>query len=394
MVDNSELSEAFEQRYGSAPRIFHAPGRVNLMGEHTDYNEGYVLPMAIDRGTSVAIAGRTDSILRVWSLNLQESIDLDLERLGSGRQGKWIDYIEGIAAAILAHGISLTGANIALKSDLTIGGGLSSSAALEIGLGTALLALSNCSLDRRSLAFAGQTAEHRHVGINCGIMDQFTSVFAMEGQAMLLDCRTLETRNVPLHLREYEIVIADSRVRHALASSEYNQRRRDCEMGVEQLSPCLPEIRSLRDVSALDLESHQSRLAPEVLRRCRHVVSENARTLKAADALASEDVAEMGRLMVESHASLRDDYQVSCRELDLLVDLAIAQSGVLGSRMTGGGFGGYTISLVESDRIEAFREEVSRQYQNRIQAKPEIFVAEPSAGAREITGGCISPQHK
>jgi galactokinase len=385
MIDTSELIAAFRQRYGSIARVFRAPGRVNLIGEHTDYNDGFVLPMAIDRGTSVAIAARPDRILRVWSLNFQDSVELDLNRLGSGRHGSWLDYVEGMAAAITSRGITLTGADIALKSDISIGGGLSSSAALEIALGTALVAISDYSLDKLSLAFAGQTAEHLHVGINCGIMDQFTSIFALRDHAILLDCRSLETKHVPLNLREYRIVICDSRVRHALASSEYNQRRRDCELGVKQLSSVLPDIRSLRDLTLLDFEVHQPVLPPDVMRRCRHVIAENARTLKAAEALAAGDPVEMGRLMSASHESLRDDYQVSCPELDLLVEIAMAQPGVLGARMTGGGFGGCTVNLVDRGRIESFREEVFQKYQDRTQIKPEIFVAESSDGAGEIT---------
>jgi len=384
MVDISQLITAFEQRYGSIARVFHAPGRVNLIGEHTDYNEGFVLPIAIDRGTAVAITARPDRILRVWSLNLNDSIELDLSALGAGRHGNWLDYVEGIAAAIADRGITLTGADIALKSDISIGGGLSSSAALEIALGMALISVSGCSLDKRSLAFAGQTAEHRHVGINCGIMDQFTSIFAQRHHAILLDCRSLEARNVPLHLPEYQIVICDSHVRHSLASSEYNQRRHDCELGVKQLQALLPGIRSLRDVSALDFETHQSALAPKVMRRCRHVIGENARTLRAAEVLAVGDALEMGKLMSASHNSLRDDFQVSCRELDLLVEIAMAKPGVLGSRMTGGGFGGCTVNLVDRSRIESFREEVSREYQGKTRIKPEIFAAEPSNGATEI----------
>jgi galactokinase len=384
VIDIAELIKSFQSRYGGTARIFRAPGRVNLIGEHTDYNDGFVLPMAIDRGTAVAIAARPDRILCVDSLNLDDSVELDLDKLGSGRRGSWVDYVEGIAAAVISRGIALTGANIVLKSDISIGGGLSSSAALEISLGMALIAVSGCPIDRLSLALAGQAAEHIHVGIKSGIMDQFTSVYGVKDHAILLDCRSLEVKTIPIRLREHRIVVCDSRVRHALASSEYNQRRQDCEWGVKQLSSVLSGVNSLRDVALADLEAHQSVLSPNVFRRCRHVISENARTLKAAEALAAGNAAEVGRLMSASHQSLRDDYQVSCRELDLLVESAIAQPGVLGARMTGGGFGGCTVNLVDRRRVESFREEVTREYHAQTQIHPDIFVAEASRGAGEI----------
>lgn len=384
MVDIFELVTAFRQRYGSTPRIFRAPGRVNLIGEHTDYNQGFVLPMAIDRGTAVAIAGRPDRKLQIRSLNVNDSCELDLNQLGQGRKGKWTDYIEGVCVALMEQGMTLTGANIILKSDVSIGGGLSSSAALEVSLGMALLSISGCPIDKRALAFAGQTAEHRHVGIHCGIMDQFSCVFAKRNHAILLDCRCLEARNVPLNFPEYQIVVCNSGVRHSLASSEYNQRRQDCELGVKLLGAVLPGIESLRDVTASDFKLHQALLPGDVVRRCRHVISENARTLEAAEALAAGDALQMGRLMTASHNSLREDYEVSCRELDLLVETAMAKPGVAGARMTGGGFGGCTVNLVESRWIHLFHEEVCRDYFKQTGIKPEIFASKPADGAEEM----------
>ncbi len=385
MINVPELAAAFRKRYGTEPRVFRAPGRVNLIGEHTDYNDGFVLPMAIDRETVVAIAARPDRILRLWSLNLDDSQELDLNKLGPGRRGNWIDYAEGIASALAGRGLILGGADIALKSDVGIGSGLSSSAALEIALGTALSALSGNPIDKLSLALAGQAAEHLHVGIQCGIMDQFTSVNAAQGHAILLDCRSLKAKQIPLHLGEYEIVVCDSRVHHTLASSEYNQRRRDCGFGVQLLSSVLPGIRALRDVTLEQLEANRSLLSETVFRRCRHVIGENERTLQAAEALSSGNATEMGRLMSASHRSLRDDYQVSCGELDILVESAEAQSGVLGARMTGGGFGGCTVNLVKRDSFDSFRAKVSREYQVKTGITPEIFAAHASAGAGEIT---------
>ena len=312
-----------------APRIFYAPGRVNLIGEHTDYNDGFVLPMAIHQGTAAAIAPRSDRKLRVRSLNLNATIELNLDKLGPGRQGGWQDYVEGICRRYYGPGrIALKGADILIQSDVSIGGGLSSSAALEMALGSALVALSNGFIDKFSLALAGQEAEHQHVGIQCGIMDQFTSVHAIRNHALLLDCRSLQAKQIPLNLGKYQIVICDSRIHHSLAASEYNLRRSDCESGVHSLSANLPAIRALRDVTLDQLEANRSNLSETVFRRCRHVVSENARTLQAAEALIACDIAAMGRLMNASHQSLRDDYEVSCPELDLLVESAQAQAGV------------------------------------------------------------------
>jgi galactokinase len=384
MIEARALASAFQDRYGTTPRIFRAPGRVNLIGEHTDYNDGFVLPMAIDRETLVAISPRRDRILRVWSLNLDDSQDLDLEKLGPGRRGIWMDYVEGIAAALIGRGLNLTGADIALKGNVGIGSGLSSSAALEIALGTALVSISGNSLDRLSLALAGQTAEHVHAGIQCGIMDQYTSVHALKDHAILLDCRSLELTQIPLRLGEYQVVVCDSRVRHTLASSEYNQRRQDCQLGVQLLSDVLPGIRALRDVTSDQLEAHRSILPETVYRRCRHVIGENERTLRAAEALTTGDAAAMGGLMSASHRSLRDDYMVSCRELDMLVESAEALPGVLGSRMTGGGFGGCTVNLVQKSRFHFIHEAVSREYQSRTGITPEIFAVHASSGSEEI----------
>jgi galactokinase len=384
MIDLSGLAAKFRQLYGKEPRLFHAPGRVNLIGEHTDYNDGFVLPMAIDKGTTVAIAERSDRILQVVSLNVNSSIKLNLNSLGLGRSGNWSDYVEGIASALLAAGAPLIGANVALQSDVSIGGGLSSSAALEIALGIAFISISNASIDKLTLARAGQTAEHRHVGIQCGIMDQFISVNALKDHAILIDCRSLESRQIPLLLNEYQIVICDSHVKHALASSEYNQRRKDCEMGVALLEASLAGIHALRDVTPAQFAANCALLPEPIMRRCRHVIGENERTSKAAEALAAGNMIEMGKLMSASHQSLKLDYEVSCSELDLLVDLALAQPGVLGARMTGGGFGGCTVNLVERSKIDSFRENVSRGYQAKTGILPGIFAAEAVAGAHEV----------
>jgi galactokinase len=385
MIDIPVLMNAFQIKYGETPRLFRAPGRVNLIGEHTDYNDGFVLPMAIDRQTIAAIAPRSDRLLKVWSLNLDEELELNLDALGCGRRKSWSDYIEGTVAAVMTAGVPLMGANIAIKSDITLGGGLSSSAALEMSFAKALITISHSRLDNLSLALAGQTAEHVHVGINSGIMDQFTSVHGSAGNALLLDCRSFKAKSIPLNLQGCCIVVCNSNVRHSLASSEYNLRRQACENGVARLRSALPGIKALRDVSMDDFEKHKTILSDTVLRCCRHVISENARTLQAAEVLEKGNIEEMGSLMSASHQSLRDDYKVSCMELDVLVKCAQAQPGVLGARLTGGGFGGCTVNLVQETCIEAFKENVSRQYQFSTGLTPEIFVVTAGDGASEIS---------
>jgi galactokinase len=385
MVDTSRLDLSFQQRYGKKPRIFRAPGRVNLIGEHTDYNDGFVLPIAIDRGTFVAIAGRPDLALKVWSQNFDETIELNLGRLGTGRRGTWMDYIEGTASALIGQGLSLNGADVALISDVSIGGGLSSSAALEVALASALVSISGASIGKLALALAGQKAEHEHVGIHSGLMDQFTSVHAVKEHAILLDCRSVNAKHIPLKLHQHQVVICDSHVRHALASSEYNCRRQECELGVQLLRKVFPALHALRDIRLPEFEAYGDHLPDPVKRRCRHVISENERTLNAAAALADGDLDTVGMLMSASHRSLRDDYEVSCAELDLLVESSLAQPGVLGSRMTGGGFGGCTVNLVERSRVPAFCENVSAAYSAATGITPDIFGVEPAQGAQEIT---------
>jgi len=383
MIDLDALRGTFGALYGGVPRLFRAPGRVNLIGEHTDYNDGFVLPMAIDRGTVVAAVPRSDRMVRVHSANLNESAQFDLDRPGPPRRGSWVDYVEGVAQALLRRGVTVVGADLALESDVPIGGGLSSSAALELSVAYALTAISGAAADPLTLALAGQEAEHQWVGMKCGIMDQFVGTRGKAGHAVLIDCRKLEGKLVPLRLGDYAVVVCDTKVKHSLASSEYNSRRAECERGVELLRRTLPSLRALRDVSLRDFNLLEERLPEPVRKRCRHVIAENERTLAAAEALESGSVIEMGRLMDASHQSLRDDYQVSCSELDLLVESARSVSGCAGARMTGGGFGGCTVNLVRRDALEQFRVSVEREYSRVTGLMPAIYVAEASDGAKE-----------
>ncbi len=384
VVDTERVASRFRSLYGREPRLFRAPGRVNLIGEHKDYNEGFVLPIAINLGITVAAGRREDRRVRVHSINLEESAEFDLCAPGPRQRGIWLDYVEGVARALLELELPLVGADMALCGDVSLGGGLSSSAALEMSAGLALLALSGIELDRKSLALAGQKAEHTYVGAKCGIMDQFIGTLGREGHALLIDCRRLEGTLVPLHLPDTDVVVCNSKVKHSLASSEYNMRRAECERGVAFLRAAMPGITALRDVRIDAFRLHQDRLPEPVRRRCRHVISENERTLAAARALESGALEEVGRLMNASHDSLRDDYEVSCRELDILVEAARSVDGVAGARMTGGGFGGCTVSLVRREALEVFRSVVGREYLGATGVSPDIFTVEAVDGAYEL----------
>jgi galactokinase len=384
LVDLEQLRDKFRSLYGAQPRLFSAPGRVNLIGEHTDYNDGFVLPMAIDRETVVAASARDDRVVRVYSLNVDESGEFNLDEPGRGLRGIWLDYVEGVARVLESRGALLGGASLAISSSVPAGAGLSSSAALEISVGLSLVALSGANVERVALALAGQQAEHTFVGTKSGIMDQLIATMGRRGHALLIDCRSLSIEAIPMNMEGVSVAVCDTRVKHELSSSEYNKRRAECERGVELLREVLPGIRALRDVSPEQLARYEERLPEPVRRRCRHVVTENARTLGAAEALRTGDLLTMGQLMAASHRSLRDDYEVSSRELDALVEIAGRLSGVLGARMTGGGFGGCTVNLVRRDALAEFREVVTREYHLATGIQTDIYVVEASDGAKEI----------
>lgn len=384
MIELSELRRRFQEMYGTAPRVFRAPGRVNLIGEHTDYNDGFVLPMAINRQTCVAGARRTDRKVRFHTLDLNRSAEFDLDAESVITRGSWTNYVEGVAREIERDGIRLAGADLLITSDVPVGAGLSSSAALEISVGFCLLALSNAEIDRVKLALAGQRAEHEFTGARTGIMDQFIAARGQTGHALLIDCRSLEATPVPLDSSQIVIVICDTGVKHNLASSEYNRRRADCEQGVELLREFLPDIRALRDVSATEFALYEDRLPEPVRRRCRHVITENARTLRAVEALRRDDLKEFGNLMFASHASLQHDYEVSCVELDTLVRIATDAQGVYGARMTGGGFGGCTVNLVRRSHLEEFQQTILREYRRATNRDARIYISEAAGGAEEI----------
>jgi galactokinase len=370
------LLPAFAESFGGHPRLFRAPGRVNLIGEHTDYTGGLVMPAAIDFSTWVAAGRREDRMIRAISEGFPGVLEFSLDQTPR-RHGNWTDYVAGVALMLEAVGHRLRGANLLIHGEVPVGSGLSSSAAIEVATALALLRNSDLSMEPMQLALLCQRAENEFVGIKCGIMDQFISCLGRENHALMLDCRSLTYRAVRLP-SEASLVICNTMVRHELASTEYNRRREDCEAAARIIGP-------LRDLTMETFEQRASNLSDPIRKCCRHVVSENARVLEAAASLEQGDVVAFGRYMDESHRSLRDDYEVSCRELDILTELAGRLPGVYGSRMTGGGFGGCTISLVESSHVEDFVNQVASGYAIETGLTPDVYVCRAQDGAREVS---------
>jgi galactokinase len=383
----AELSRVFEQRYGRPPRwIAAAPGRVNLIGEHTDYNDGFVFPMAIERYTVVAadLAATPDQIS--WHCTrLGATAAIDLAAPIQRGEPKWADYIRGVLVGFQRLGCQLPGLEVAMASTVPLGGGLSSSAALEVASATLLEAVTGRRLEPVAKALLCQQAEHEYAGMPCGIMDQFISVMGQPNHLLLLDCRSRTTDLVPLTNPELAVLIVNTNIRHELTGGGYAQRRAQCEQAARGLG--LP---SLREASPARLDAARSTLDPVVFRRARHVVGEIERTVLAAQAIRQADWPQLGRLMYASHASLRDDYEVSCPELDILVEIAQAigqAGGVVGSRMTGGGFGGCTVSLVQAGRLAEIAGRIRAEYQRRTGLEPSLFVTRPASGAVLVQAG-------
>jgi galactokinase len=382
MTRSEDLRSKFRELFGEEPVIYRAPGRVNLIGEHTDYNDGFVFPAAIDLFTWVAIAPRNDRRIHLRSENVDQGAEFDLDSGPRTASREWSSYVFGLALVLEQSGYRLKGANLLIRGDVPIGAGVSSSAALEVAAGFALLANSGIAIDGRKLALACQKAENDFVGTRCGIMDQLASACCVKDRALLLDCRSLDFRTLPLPY-DIRLVICNSMVKRELAASAYNTRRAECEEGVRILAARFPQVRALRDVTMTQLQSCQAAMPENVYKRCRHVVTEDARVIAAADALENNRLDDLRRAMAESHRSLRDDYEVSCAELDLLFELANQMNDVHGARMTGAGFGGCTINLVNSDAVGEFRSQISGEYERRIGLKPDIYVCNAADGVKQ-----------
>jgi galactokinase len=365
---------------GAPVRGVRAPGRTNLIGEHVDYQEGLVLPMAVEQAVRVWCRPRSDRRLRVRTDTFDETREADLDR-PLERTGTWFDYAQGVAWVLQSEGLTLPGLDCLAESDLPIAAGLSSSAAVEVAFALAFLGAMDLVLDRVRLANLCRRAENEFVGVGCGIMDQFACLHGRADHALLLDCRSLDYEEVPLPSERVRVVLADTGMPRSLAASAYNERLRECAEGVARLRRWAPAVRTLRDVEPGLLSAHFDDLPPVVARRCRHVVSEIARVGQAVAALRAGDLAAVGRLLAASHESLRDDYGVSSPELDEMVDAALALPGVFGARLTGAGFGGCTVNLVAPPHLGEFCARLAEAYRARTGRTATLYVTRPADGA-------------
>jgi galactokinase len=379
-MKSADLAQHFEQLYDAHPVIFRAPGRVNLIGEHTDYNDGFVMPAAIGLSTQVAISPHAEPKLSVCSEEFPRPFEFDTTSLPRHRLGQWCDYVLGVAVMLREAGHPVYGANLLIRGEVPIGSGLSSSAAIEVASALAFMSLNGARLSLPEVAQLCQRAENVFIGARVGIMDQFVSCLGKAGHALLLDCRSLEFKLVPIP-DDVRLVICNTMVKHEHAGGEYNRRREECEQGVKILSKAYPAIRALRDISFEQLQKHSNEMSDVVYRRCLHVVQENQRVLDAAQCLRQGDLKQFGELMRQSHRSLRDLYEVSCPELDLMVELAEGLPGYWGGRMTGGGFGGCTVNLVDTSDAQAFATQIAESYQRKTGKKPDVYVCSAADGA-------------
>lgn len=377
-IESVPVFQKFIDLFSYAPLVVHSPGRINIIGEHTDYNQGYVLPVAIDKGITVAIGKRHDNEIHLYSEAYSE--EFATTTTGFRPVKKWPDYILGVVDQLLQKEYDITGFNLVLDGDIPIGTGMSSSAAVECATIFALNELFELNLRKMEMAKLAQSAEHEFAGVRCGIMDQFTSIFGKKDFAIKLDCRSLEFEYMPLPMNEYKLVLLNTNVKHSLASSEYNTRRAQCEQGVAWVSGIYPEVQSLRDITIAMLDKAVAHKDAVIYRRCRYVIEENARLLAACAALKTGYLAEVGCNMFQSHYGLSRDYEVSCKELDFLVEQVKDDPAVLGARMMGGGFGGCTINLIKEDAIGRLTSSLHKNYQQAMGLDLSVYIVQPANG--------------
>jgi galactokinase len=378
-----KLQHDFRQRFNKDPMIVAAPGRVNLIGEHTDYNAGFVLPGAVDKRIYVAVAANNGNTVKVFANQFNETYNFSIDNIQPHRG--WMNYLLGVAYHIQQKGLQIGGVDVLIDGDIPVGAGMSSSAALCSGWGFALNELFDGNLSRMELAFIGQKTEHTFVGLQCGIMDQFASLHGKKGHVMKLDCRSLEYEYIPFDFPAYRIVMVNSMVSHSLAGTEYNVRRQQCEEGVAILKKYYPGITTLRDVSPEQLEKHRAELSPVVYDRCSYVVHEKERLLAGCAALQKGDLAAFGQLMFATHDGLSKKYGVSCPELDFLAAEARNTKSVAGARMMGGGFGGCTINIVQADAVEDFSKQIQQAFQKKYSKTPEVYVMQIEDGVKLVS---------
>jgi len=378
-MDVTVIKKKFKELYSNEPLMVRSPGRINLIGEHTDYNDGFVFPAAIDKEVCFAVAENSVNKFRFFAFDLNESFELevaDLKRTDTA----WANYLLGVAAQYKKAGYTIKGVDCVFGGDIPMGAGLSSSAAIENGFAFALKEIYGIAVSKMDMVKMAQKAEHEYAGVMCGIMDQFASMNGKESNALKLDCRSLDFEYANIDMSDYGIVLCDTKVKHELASSEYNTRRIECETGVKILQKYDKNITALRDVGIELLEAHEDEFDPTVYKRCAYVVNENNRVEKAFAALQKGDIDKFGGLMYQSHEGLRDDYEVSCKELDILFDIAKQSDDAVGARMMGGGFGGCTINLVKRDSIEKFSDEIKKAYKQATGTDTEIHIVKIANG--------------
>ncbi len=377
------LRKQFRELYHQEPMIIAAPGRVNLIGEHTDYNEGFVLPGAVDKRMYVAIAANDSNKICIYANHYNESFSFSPKETVQPHKG-WMNYLLGVTYHIKDKGKEIGGANVLIDGDVPVGAGMSSSAALCSAYGFAINELFGFGLSRMDLALIGQKTEHTFVGVKVGIMDQFASLHGKEGHLMKLDCRSLEYEYIPFHFPDYKVVLVNSMVSHSLAGSEYNVRRQQCEEGVALLKKHDPSIHSLRDVGLETLQAYRHEFKPVVYDRCWYVVTEKDRLLAGCEALAKGDLASFGRMMIATHNGLSKQYGVSCTQLDFLAERAGYIDGVIGSRMMGGGFGGCTINIVQANAVESFTAKIQLAFEQLFKVAPDVIVTQIEDGAKKL----------
>jgi galactokinase len=387
MHDPAAFRSLHVAHFDAEPTIFAAPGRVNIIGEHTDYAEGFVMPAAIDFATLAAISPRSDGKIVIYSENYSKEREFEAAALPTLGSGHWSDYPLGVVVMLAGEGHAIPGFSLSLWGDVPLGSGLSSSAALEVATALAVTSLIGVSYPGPKLARLCQRAENEFVGANCGIMDQFISANGAKDHALLLDCRDLSFKLVPIP-PDVALVIANTMVKHAVSGGEYTSRRAEVESACAVIASHRPEVRFLRDATPEDLVSYGSEMSPNALKRARHVITENLRTVAAADALTRGDLPELGRLMAEAHRSYSQDFEGSCEEADTMVALAQDLPGLIGARLTGGGFGGCTVNLVEMDQAKGFVDQLSERYAAKTGIVPQIHICHASGGAHKIDA-CI-----
>lgn len=383
MLDVTGTNDLHKERFGQKPRVFAAPGRVNIIGEHTDYADGFVMPAAIDFATFAAISPRGDGSVVIRSENYREQVKHALNDLPEKGNGHWSAYPLGVLSVLREEGVEIPAFSLTLNGDVPVGAGLSSSAAIEVSTMAAVLSLTDAEISLPRMAQLCQRAENGYVGASTGIMDHFIACYGEADHALLLDCRSLEFRLAPIP-PGLSLVISNTMVKHSHAGGAYNTRRDEVEEGTAILRRHRPEIRKLRDATVEDLKKWGGEMPSGVLKRTRHVITENERTVAAADALESGDLKTLGRLMYEAHASYRDDFEASCPEADIMVELASREEGCIGARLTGGGFGGCTVNLVETARARQFSDNLHQGYKNATGIDADIYLCHASAGAHEV----------